>query len=86
MGVIPILLWISEAGAALAGWGWSGNLVGMTLLSLPKHQSQIHFGRQEGGTRQLPIPGITGIDWYLAADETERHASFSYENVQYLLH
>lgn len=85
MGVIPIFLWIPEAGAALAGWGESGNLVGMGLLSLPKHQPQIHFGRQQGSTRQLRIPGTAGTDWYLAADETERHALFSHENAEYSL-
>lgn len=86
MGVVPIFLRIPEAGAALAGWGASGNLVGMGLLSLPKHQPQIHFGRQQGSTRQLRIPGTAGTDWYLAADETERHALFSHENVEYSPH
>lgn len=86
MGVIPVLLWLSEAGAALAGWCRCGNLVGMALLTLPKHQPQIHFGRQGGGTGQLPIPGIAGTGWYLAADEKEGHGLFSNENVEYLLH
>lgn len=83
MGLIAILLWLSKAGAAFAGWGCSGNLVGMAFLSLPTHQPQIHTGRQGGGTRQLPISGVTGIDWYLAADETERHALFSFKNAEH---
>lgn len=86
MGVIPVLLWLSDAGAALAGRGWCGNLVGMDLVTLPEHQPQIHSGRQGGGTGQLPIPGIAGAGWYLAADETERHCLFSSENVEYFLH
>ncbi len=86
MGVIPILLWLSEAGTALAGWGCCGNLVGVALVALPKPQPQIHSGRQGGGTRQLPIPGIAGSDWYLAADDRERHRLLSYENVECLLH
>ena len=72
MGVIPVLLWLSEAGAALAGWSWRGNLVSMALFTLPKHQPQIHFGRQGGGDGKLPIPGIVGTDWYLAAHDRER--------------
>lgn len=83
MGVISILLRLSKTGAALTDWGW---LVSVAIFALPKHQPQIHFGRQGSGTGQLPIPGIAGTDLYLAADDTERHASFSYENVGYLLH
>lgn len=72
MGVIPVFVWLSKAGAALAGRGWCGNLFGMAIFALPKHKPQIHFGRQGGGTGQLPIPGTTGTDWYLAAGHRER--------------
>lgn len=80
MGLIPVFVWLSKAGAALAGRGWCGNLFGMAIFALPKHKPQIHFGGQ------LPIPGTTGTDWYLAADHRERHALFTYENVENLLH
>jgi len=83
MREIPVLLGFSEAGAALAGGGGSDSLAGMALLSLPKHQPQIDFGRQGRGSRHLPIPGIA--DWYLAAHDTERRGFFSYEHVENLL-
>lgn len=67
MGVVSILLlWLSQAGAALAGRGRCRTLVRMALLSLPEHQAQIHFGRQGGNSGQLSVPGIAGTDWYLA--------------------
>lgn len=77
MRVNPVVLRLSQAGAALTGRGCTSNLVGMALRGLPKHQPQIHFGRQGGGAGQLPIPGA-GTDWYLAAHDRERHASFSF--------
>ena len=77
MGVIPVLLWLSEAGAALAGWSWCGKQVGMALLALPKHQTQIHSGTLTGGTEHIPILHIAGTARYLAAHDRKREARIS---------
>lgn len=68
MGMISIFFWLSEAGAALAGGSLGGNLVGMAVLAVPEHQTQIRSGRQGCGTEQVLFPGIPG--WYLADDVT----------------
>lgn len=70
MGWIVIFLWIAKTDTALTGRGLSGTLVGMICPYLPEQQAQIHVGRPRGSAGQLPVPGVTGIDWYLAGDET----------------
>lgn len=70
MGGIVIFLWISNTDTALTGGGLSGTLVGMVYPDLPEQQAQIHSGRLRGSAGQLPVSGVTGMDWYLAGDES----------------
>lgn len=80
MRVIPVLLWLPEVGAGIAGCSWDGKLVGMAFVPIPKPQSQIHSGRQGDGTGQLPIPGIAGTHLYLAAEKRESRVGWENEN------
>lgn len=86
VGGILIFLWISKTDIALTGGGLNGTLVGIIHPYLPVQQTQIHFGRHRTSAGQLPFPGFTGTDWYLAGDETEGYALFRYENVEHFLH
>lgn len=89
MGVVRgilLFLCISKADIALTGGGLYSTLVGMIYSYLPEQQTQIHFGRPRASAGQLPVPGITGTDWYLAGDETEGYALFRYKNVEHFLH
>lgn len=69
MRVIPIVLRLSEAGAALTGVDSRGGLVGVALVGVPEHQPQIHCGRERDDPGQLPLPGMAGR--HLAAHDRE---------------